>query len=254
MHGLPLFQAPSFRHSVRRLVLACTVAAAGLTWAVPDVAQAYTEAMALERAGIGRSGHSLRPKRILSFIKHLPGKVRVPAMSVRKRLTKKKPALVADGSLENRKPHHEGEATRAKEQSDRGQGDKPRVLIVDDRVDNQGILQLMFEGVGCEVVVAAAGEKETNVVVAEGLRLIAEGAFHGVGSDGLEGEWPKIADAAKEKGIGCCVITGRPDQHEALARDYDIPLYAKPASLKHFEEMRDYFVRIAGAGDQQQPE
>lgn len=285
MHGLPIcrvFRARTLP-SLRLRAVVCAVVAAGLIWAAPEVAQASSEAIALERVpGIGRTGHNPRPTRAVEFLKRLPGNKRLLATRVgeglvRKRLAAKRPACLHEAGQGAGQPGETSATEPTKERRDgRHQIEKQGVAgqgvvgIVDDEPMMQELLgkllpmkmkMILPNSSGCITTVVAPNELKTSEVVRAAVKAAQSGGkktFACFVIDGLvveetqdgrvvaeEQGWRDVVRAAKKAEIPCCVLSGTPDLKKEVEDGEHVLFFAKP--LLTNEDWRPFVAFIADA-------
>lgn len=107
---------------------------------------------------------------------------------------------------------------------------KPKVLFVDDLASMR-----MFAGdflektLGLSTVIVDSAE--------EALEKIEEENFTHIITDGLGGDWKKVAQAAQEKEIDVTVITGDEEVKEQVLEERGIRLIPKPMRLEQIKEI-----------------
>ena len=249
MHGLPLFRARSVHPVARRFALACALAVAGLTWAAPDVAEAYSEACAIKPApgiGVGRIADRLKSSQAAKFFRHVPRKFRGLVATMRAwKGAKEKPAVLQECGSGGAKSGEARTAESGREKRSADHGKDKRVLIVDDDLTVQVVAEAHLKRRGHDTVVAARWEQSAHVVAAEGIKIIEQQSdtLSCVVIDGLGGLWKEVADVAERKGVLHCVFSGDGAKGEAevkawaKAKGTSIPYFPKPLKADGFARM-----------------
>lgn len=107
---------------------------------------------------------------------------------------------------------------------------KPKVLFADDEASMRMFVGDLLQGsMGLSTVIVGSAE--------EALEKLEEGGITHIITDGFGGEWKRIAQAVREKGIDVTVLSGDEEVKEAVLKEKDIRFLPKPTRLERIKEI-----------------